>query len=652
MTDQDPTQVTPPQLPPAPPAAVPAADPGSPSAPPAPPVPPAAWYATPEVPAPLGAIESTPPPDPVPTQPVVPAGAAGVPRPGRSRVRWIVAALVALLVIGGATGAAFLLTGSPAGSTLAAWAPADTVSYGELRVDMPGGQQAELAKFMAGFPGFADQAAFPAKLGEIADRLVGAATESKHSYTKEIQPWLAGEIAVAQGPMAAPAGTDLQSLVADQRILLMVATKDATAARTWLDGVIAEQKLTTSTRDHNGVTITVVAMDGASDLGINLPETGYAFSGTTLLLGDLASITASLDTKGATGLDASATYQAARKALPGAFLGFSYMDTAASFASTFDSLGAMTGDAKMGSAIAKIYGQMLPPWTALAVYAKDGRLVMETASPHVDAMPPSANVADKVAAMAPADTVAMFSGHDVGARILAIHAMAAAEPDLKEGLAQVDQALGVVGGFEAATGWMGDLGVVITKQGDAVDGGLVVTTADAAAAKRLFTSLRAMITLGAQGMLTFEEETYKGTTLVVVDLSQLSGLAGSMTGTEAPADLKLAYALVDDAVVIGIGPQFVKDVLDARADGATSLAAQPRYSSLIAAAGGKENAGVLWLDVTAVRGMIEPLLPSDVSATYEKEIQPYLVPLDAVGGVTIVSKDLDRSRILLTSTTK
>ena len=639
MTDQEPTQPfeVPEAPPPAPPAPVAAVAPEQPVAPPAPPVaPPTAW-----------ATQDLPEPAPVPTQPVVAEAPAR--RSGGGRARWIVAALVALLVLGGGGVAAFLLTSSPATSSLAGWAPADTVTYGEVRLDMPGGQGAELGKFLAPFPGFADQAALPAKLSEMADRLIGDATDGKHNYSTEIKPWLAGEIAVAQGPAPASISTsDPVAALQDVHMLVLVAVTDAEKASAWAESVVTETGATPTRDTYNGVTIVTVELPDVEVLATSLPKLAYAVNGKVMLVGDLASLKAALDTRGSTGLAASKEYAAARAALPGANLGFMFASSAGLVAQ-LESLGDSMGDATVGKGIASVYAKLLPPWSAAAEYARDGRLVIETAQPHVDALGAPDNHADAIAAMAPADTVLLVSGHGVGARMLLVKAMFDAEPSLKDALGQLDDALGVVGGFEAAVGWMGDTGLVLTKQGEGVDGGLVVAPGDAASAERLFTSLRSLITLGAQGMLEFKEETYNGTTIVSVDLSSLGAMAGSMTGTDAvPADLTLAYALADDVVVIGIGPQFVKDVLDAR--GGDNLAAQPRYSTLIAAAGGKENAGVLWVDVAAARGLIEPLLPSDVSATYEKEIKPYLEPLDAMAGVTIAAKDVDRSRILLTST--
>src|SRR6188472_3272811 len=76
-----------------------------------------------------------------------------------------------------------------------------------------------------------------------------------------------------------------------------------------------------------------------------------------------------------------------------------------------------------------------------------------------------------------------------------------------------------------------------------------------------------------------------------------------------------------------------------------SSADDPRFKGLLGRVG-PENIGASFLDLAAVRGLIEPIaqqaLPADKWAYYTKEIQPYLKPLDAL--ISAIRKDggLDR----------
>ena len=567
-------------------------------------------------------------------------------KPGRSPVKWIVAALVALLVVGGAAGAAMLLTSNTTAGSSAVekWAPAGATTYSEIRLDLPGSQSAELAEFMSAFPGFDDQAAFPAKLGEIGDRIVLAATDDKYDYQTDIAPWFGGQIGISQGVPPSGAGIGEGALLAPT--LAAVSITDAAKATAWIDGVIADTGATTVTQDHNGTTITVV--QAGADMGIDLPDYGYAVVDTVVLAGDVTSIEAALDGNGAGGLATTAEYQAARAALPGDHIMFAYSEPLAALASVGD-LGSLD-ESGMVEAAAGIYEQLLPAWAAFSVKAEDGRLVVESVAPHSTALGDSANRVDPIAALAPADTVFLATGSDVGAKLQALKGLFAAEPAFADVVGQIDQALGIVGGFDAATGWIGDAGIAITRTDDQVGGGVIIEPTDAAAAERMFTSLRSLIEIGAGGMLTFEQEDYNGTTIVSLDLTELAGLGAGMGGLDAgmlPDQLGLAWAVEDDVVVLGVGTQFVKDVLDARAG--ESLADQDRFAALIDAAGA-ENTGVMWLDIAGIRGTVESFLPEDAAAAYERDIKPYLEPLDAIGGSTVVSTDLDRTTVYLTTT--
>ncbi len=192
MTDQDPTQRFAP-----PPDAPPAADAAATGAPPVfepaavPPPPPA------PVVQPAPALQPAPVVQPVPTAPVATVAAG---RPGRSRVKWLLAGVLSLLVVGVAAGATLMLTASAGDPAVLAWAPADSIAYAEARLDLPGDQRAELAKAMTAFPGFDDQAAFPAKLNEALDMLVGRASDGKMTYQADIAPWFGGQVSVSIGP--------------------------------------------------------------------------------------------------------------------------------------------------------------------------------------------------------------------------------------------------------------------------------------------------------------------------------------------------------------------------------------------------------------------------------------------------------------------
>jgi hypothetical protein len=155
------------------------------------------------------------------------------------------------------------------------------------------------------------------------------------------------------------------------------------------------------------------------------------------------------------------------------------------------------------------------------------------------------------------------------------------------------------------------------------------------------------------------EEPYAGTTITIVDLgsaADLAGMAGGMGGVPIPTEpgvlpegnVELAYAATDGVVVIGSSPDFVKHVLDAGAG--SSLADDARYQGLVGRVGA-EHTGITFVDVAAIRGLVEGLL-TDASpeerAEYEESIKPFLTPFDALVAAGQTGEDLERQHLIVT----
>ena len=124
---------------------------------------------------------------------------------------------------------AVTLTGSSPTSTVAGYVPADSVAYGELRLDLPGDQRQEVGEFLSKFPGFADQAALETKLDEVLDRLLSESTDGKQTYSRDIKPWFDGELAFAMGPL--PPGAAANAATDAPRAVVLLSIKDEALAR-------------------------------------------------------------------------------------------------------------------------------------------------------------------------------------------------------------------------------------------------------------------------------------------------------------------------------------------------------------------------------------------------------------------------------------
>ena len=232
-------------------------------------------------------------------------------------------------------------------------------------------------------------------------------------------------------------------------------------------------------------------------------------------------------------------------------------------------------------------------------------------------------------------------------------ALSSSDPALKEMVTQLDKALDLVGGANSAIGWAGDTAIVINVAAGTPEGGLVIAPTDKAAARQLFTALKAFLALGGatQG-ISVREETHAGTTITIVDLGDLTKFAGMGDVTVGAAPLptghvEIAFAVTDDVVVIGSGPGFVKSVLDTTKG--TSLASDAQYKDLADRAGAGTSS--VFVDITAIRGLLEKaMVGADAAekAKYESDLKPFLVPFDAMYASSSTSADLTGSTVYIT----
>ena len=374
-------------------------------------------------------------------------------------------------------------------------------------------------------------------------------------------------------------------------------------------------------------------------------QIAYAVTGPVLALGDVDSVKAAIDTGGKTGLNTNAQFQTASATLSGDRLAFAYTDTEA----IVDAASAMAPSvAGMPvAALPAFLDDLYPPWMASALKAENGALVFETRQPHIDKLGPAANAQSTLPSLVPADTVVLVDAQDVGGGLGRLKALLASDPSLADAVQQVDDALKLVGGFDALVGWIGESGIAITDTNGTVAGGLVVVPTSSADADRLFTQLRGFIELAGGGTgIKITDESYNGETISVIDLGGLGGLAGAAAGVDVPGGLQLAYAVTDSVVVFGTSVDFVKSVLDAPSG--ANLASTDQFKNALARVD-SVNTTLFWLDIAGVRGLAEPMLSGDDKAEYESDLKPYLEAFDSVIA-TSVAGDIDEGTFVLSVT--
>jgi hypothetical protein len=206
-----------------------------------------------------------------------------------------------------------------------------------------------------------------------------------------------------------------------------------------------------------------------------------------------------------------------------------------------------------------------------------------------------------------------------------------------------------VGGLDAIAGWMGETALILTPDGDPVGGGVVIVPTDKAAGERLLTQLRGFLQLAGGGSgITVSDEAYGDATITTVTIDG-AALGGMSAFAEPVSSVSIAYAVTDQAVVLGYGTDFVKGVIDAASG--ESLADTTRFKDALARADAA-NTALFWLDIAGGRVLAEsiaqPLAPADAWSQYESEIKPYVEPFDVMITTTAPGDEIDTSTMVIT----
>jgi hypothetical protein len=206
-----------------------------------------------------------------------------------------------------------------------------------------------------------------------------------------------------------------------------------------------------------------------------------------------------------------------------------------------------------------------------------------------------------------------------------------------------------VGGLDHLVGWIGDVGVVVTSDGKTPTGGLVIVPNDVAAAEKVVTELRNLIALaGSSGGVTTRDEAYGAgtiTTITVTDLSRLAGNSAAAPFLPFPGPAEVSYTIQGGVVIVGLSPAWVKSIVDVKAG--ESLADQARFKDAIHRVEAK-NTSLLFVDLAAVRTLVEPIIAQEPGSNYSVEVKPYVQPFDVFVGAGWTDGDTYRARYVVT----
>jgi hypothetical protein len=592
-------------------------------------------------PGPDQATGETPPPSAEPSEwPAVATEPVTTGSPARPRrvLRWAVALGVVAVMIGAVSVGAVMLAAGSSASTVQGWLPPGTMAYIEVRADLPGNQRQNLSDFLAHFPGFKDQATLDQKLDSLVDELF---RKAEVSYTAEIKPWLQGEVGLAATtdvlPTAASLGASLGGSLDPEEmakaapkdgLVMLAATTDPAKAEAWVAG---EVKGTPTTETYAGAVLNIALVD-------RVPM-AWTTKDKVLFVGTVGTVKAALDTGGKSPVASSDSFKSAKATATGDYLVFAYLDAkvltdwAMGLVSSLPAQSGIPAECLQGAT------GSAPGWLAAVTSVDPDALIVDGAAPAVAGVYDPKNASSQAAGHVPASTVFYTGSRQVGDALVGTWA------ELKKQLGclgapagtadQIDQALALVGGFDGLVGWAEDLGIAVTADGTTWGGGLVLTSADAAAPQKTADQLGSLLLLaGAQGAegLAVGKESYGDGTLYTIKV-----------GSE-PAPVTLAFTGQRGILAVGT-IEFVKAVVDTTE--ATSLAADDRYEAAITRAGG-DGTGEMYVDIAGLRDRVVALLPAEARSTYDAEIAPYLAPFDTAAMVTKAGQANDTVRFVVT----
>ena len=572
------------------------------------------------------------------------ATSQGVPEPGRRLSRWQLAVIGAVVALAAAIGLVlgFTLVGPRSGTlgAAASYLPADTVIYGEVRLDLSPAQAGSLRSILERFPA-ADADLVP--LDAIADAMDQglATTGSSLTYAKDVEPWFDGRLAFAA--LDYPMGGTLD--VANAKLPSMAAllgVKNAAAATAFGDALRDlgnQSNVTLTSSQHAGVTIWSTA---DSDTNSSF---AYAVTADELLVANGRSTIEKL-------LDAHAGGQslASRQELgelvshlPADWVGFLALDARQMVAELKTEL--QQSDPSV-AALLDPYIANIPAFAVTTLSLQADALAFDGASTMPGGNLAPANNRRDLAAQVPADTLFFADGSRIGTglaqAITGIKAGVAAQTDGSQAIAQLKQVEAAMGAdLEDFVSWIGDGALAVGANSGTAYGGLVLEADDVDAATKRLGQLRSLVELGAQQSgqeVSITTEKVQG-----VDVTTIRAATG-MSGDVGPVvpDVIVQYAVKDGTVLIGFGDQFVARSLGL-AEG-DSLAQSARFKAAVARFGGDDNAGVAFMDLAGVRQAVEQAAGTMLPAEYGAQIKPNLEPFDYLISVTRVEGNVVVSR--------
>jgi hypothetical protein len=559
-----------------------------------------------------------------PLPPVGPAAAYDTP-PGNPRgIRRLLLPLVgilALVLVVAVLVLVFLnMQQAGAGETRAAYEylPQDTVMAMEVRMDLPGDQRQQFVTFVSRFPGFDDAAQVERRMDEMLNEAVGTATNGLANYQDDVEPWFTGWAVVGAKGSPDMTASEPESFVA------VLGSTDRGRAELGMERLRGPGSWSSQAGPGN-TTIWTGQANVAGTLAYGLTDDAVVIATRP------EAVRQAIETKttGAPSVLAANGFSEALDRQPQGRLAMFWMDTQA-----FGQAGGPGGqDDPFGENPFAFECDAFPSPTAMAgsLYMRDGRAVMEFALQ----MPEGADMPQMrdsgLAGRMPRDTLLYIDVRDLGQSATTTLECLREAPMFGEQLREIEEQLGQP--VDSLLSWAGDTAIGIRYDGSRVTGGLVVRMADEQRAAEAMGQVRALITAagGQEGNVTVREEEYNGARMTTFEFA---GDFDDMLEPPAP-EASLSYAFHGDLMIFGMDAGFARTVIDT--DVANSLSSQDAFRRSVDAAGGSNNGGVFFIDMTRSMGLVDDLTqmmmgPGGTDPQFQ-EMRDFMGSLEAITAV-------------------
>ena len=475
----------------------------------------------------------------------------------------LVVALTTLLGLTAATVVGsylFLFAGTA--DRAASFAPPDSVAYLNVYLEPSAGQQMNLGALLGHVAGFGDEAALETKIDEIAQRLLG---QVGVDYRRDLRPWIGGQVALAIG---APADA-----TSAPTFLVIAAVNDAAQAEAALDRLAARDGTGGTTEAYAGASLHIAADGG----------TAAIVDGVALFAPDRDGVRAAIDRHmGGGALAGASAFTSAMAGLPADHLASLYLDLerAASVAGI---------DVPLSVASFALLAE--PDAVRLR-----GAVPLPTTSGDAAGAPSLGPATiDGLAEWLPADTQVSATVSRLGEMVGALERAASSIPEAAQALTQL-RALAVLG-----------LGIDIER--DVVPllgGGTAIGVHDLAGTPHGVLVLAPPDPAAAAATLDHVADALESRGLER-DGQVIGGV--EVTTLSVPDVGSVAYAAVDEVLLLALGADEIGLAIDARASGRT-LAADPGYRAAFGLVG-EPGANRLYVDLASLIGSFDGLAGLD-----------------------------------------